>query len=181
MKYGAALLFSMLACQWLSAQINRSTWPPVPLTAIPPPNIYKPLPRWVLHASLIAPGIIAGIAQGQNDVTRHNIWGYRYRHPYANENWWNSDSSWRIANGNSWAAANFTAFTKDKEHLNQAIATVMISGQMAVVAVWTIDDMKRSTRKPVGKMLLHIGLRILEANAARLLAKRATIAFYDVY
>jgi hypothetical protein len=141
---------------------------------------YKPangLGRLSLHTAIILPGIAAGIAQGRNDVLQNNIWGYRERHPNANERWFNPDSTWRRANGSNWFAANFTPFAKDQWHLNQAIATFCITTQMGVVAIFSIDDFKRYQKPRFGKLLL----RLIEANAARLIAKRATIAYYDVF
>ncbi len=133
--------------------------------------------RFLLHASLITNGIVAGVAQGRTQVSENNKWGRRARHPNGNEYWWNPDSSWRNANGSSWFAANFTPFLRDEWHLNQTITTVTTTAQMGIVAILSIDDFKKHKKPKWGKLLLYL----LEANAARLLTKRAVLAYYDVF
>ena len=175
MKCGSALLLLMLLQHLSTAQRMPQT---------PNPPLHWQLPktkapaskttRLLLHAGIIVPGIVAGIAQGQQRVIYNNKWGYRYRHPQAYERWWNPDSSWRYANGNNFWQANFGVVIRDKDHFNQAIGTVMVSTQISMVALLSVDDFKRHGWLKFGRMLLYI----VEANAVRLLAKRATLEYY---
>ena len=82
--------------------------------------------------SIIAAGLIAGFSRGQQEVIQHNKWEYRRVHPEANEKWWNPDSTWRRANGTTWAGGSVLAFTKDKYHLNQFVTTMMLAGQTGI-------------------------------------------------
>ena len=77
-------------------------------------------------------GLIAGFSRGQQEAIVHNPWAYRKLHPNANEQWWNHGSTWRRANGNSWAGGTLFAFTKDKYHLNQFVTTVALAGQTGI-------------------------------------------------
>jgi len=133
--------------------------------------------NWWKHASIVGSGLIAGFADGQREVIQHNKWAYRYRHPNARETWWNPDSTWRRANGDSWAGGSIFAFTKDKYHLNQAIRTTGFTIQLGFVASLTLDDFKKHGKFRFGKLLLHIA----EAQVSYWLGKGAAHAYYDVF
>lgn len=131
---------------------------------------------WHKHVAIIGAGLVAGVADGQREVIQHNKWAYRYRHTNANENWWNPDSTWKRANGNSLAGGTVFAFTKDKYHLNGAIRTTMFSVQMGFVASLTLDDFKKHGKFRLWKLLLHIA----EAQASYMLGKGLTHQFYKL-
>lgn len=177
MKFGSALMAALLFWQPGNAQRLPESLNPQYKVQLQLPKMAAPASkttRLLLHAGIILPGTAAGIAQGQSRVIQNNKWGYRWRHPNANERWWNPDSSWRHANGSNFIEANLLVMLRDKDHLNQTVATVTVSTQMSMVALLTLDDFKRHKKLKWGKLLLYI----VEANAVRLLAKRATLEYY---
>jgi hypothetical protein len=125
---------------------------------------------WWKHASIIGAGLIAGVADGQREVIVHNKWAYRYRHPQANEKWWNPDSTWKRAD----KVPQFMVFTQDKYHLNQAIRSTMFATQTGFVAVLQVDDFKSKGRFRIWPLLLHIA----EAQASYMIAKGLTHRYY---
>lgn len=83
---------------------------------------------WVKQGGIVAAGLIAGIADGQREVIVHNKWAYRYRHPNANENWWNPDSTWKRAD----KPPQMFVLVSDKYHLNQFIRNGMFAVQFGL-------------------------------------------------
>ena len=128
---------------------------------------------WHKHAAVIGAGLIAGVADGQREVIQHNKWAYRHRHPGANENWWNPDSTWRRAD----RPPQLWVGVSDKYHLNQTIRTAMFSVQMGMVVSLSLDEFKRKGKVRAGKVALYI----LEAQASYWLAKGLTHRYYDVW
>ena len=115
------------------------------------------------QSGIIACGLVAGFSRGQQEATVHNQWAYRKIHPNANEQWWNPDSSWRRANGNSWAGGSLFAFTKDKYHLNQFVTTVAMAGQTGI----TLSLNKKWNFKNIAfQLLLNTGSYILGKGIA---------------
>jgi hypothetical protein len=137
----------------------------------------QPKKNWWKYTSLVSAGLIAGVADGQREAIQHNKWAYRYRHPNANENWWNPDSTWKRANGATQAGGTLFAFTKDKYHLNGAIRTTMFSIQMGLVSRLTLDEFKKHGKFKPLKLLLHIAI----AQASYMLGKGITHRYYDVW
>jgi hypothetical protein len=125
------------------------------------------------HAILATSGIIAGVADGQREVIVHNPWAYRYRHPNANEAWWNPDSTWKKAD----RYPGMLVFLADKYHLNQGIRTAMFSVQTGFVVSLSLDEFKRKGKIRAGKVALYI----LEGQASYWLAKGLTHKYYDVF
>lgn len=141
---------------------------------------WKPMSKgWEItaHGVLIGSGAAAGIAQGRNDVIDDNKWAFRYRHPNLSEQWWNKDSSAARLNSQSYIEQNFLAGFQDLWHRNQMGANICMGIQLVTVAVLSVNDFKKHKRFRWRTPLLLA----LEANASRLLAKRATLQYYDVF
>jgi hypothetical protein len=113
------------------------------------------------------------VADGQREVIAHNKWAYRYRHPGANERWWNPDSTWKRAD----RPPQLLVGMADKYHLNQSIRTAMFSVQMGFVVSLSLDEFKRKGKLRAGKVALYI----LEAQASYWLAKGLTHRYYNVF
>lgn len=150
-------------------------------------NYYRPFgkhTKFWFNTAIIGFGIIAGIADGQREVIQHNKWAYRYRHPNANEYWWNPDSTWKRADGrgNNTLSGSFFAFTKDKYHTNGMIRTSMLSMQYALGATILVNDAIAAVQqgRPV-KLLKHLLWSIFKINAPYMLAKYFTHRYYDVF
>ena len=87
-----------------------------------PNQPYTPLrkgERILMYAGVVVCGLVAGVADGQRETIVHNVHAYRYRHPQANELWWNPRLSANRANGSSYLGGSLFAFTKDKLYLNR--------------------------------------------------------------
>lgn len=113
--------------------------------------------------AIVGMGLIAGFSRGQQEATVHNPWAYRKLHPNANEQWWNPDSTWRRANGNTLAGGTLFAFTKDKYHLNQFVTTSMITFQTGI----TLSLNKKWRFKDIAlQLLLNTGSYILGKGIA---------------
>lgn len=125
------------------------------------------------RTAIVVAGLIAGVADGQREVIVHNPHAYRYRHPKANEAWWNPDSTWRKAD----RYAGPLVFVADKYHLNQFIRQSMFVGQTTIVAVITVGDYKRKGKILWGKLLVNVAL----SQGSYMLAKGLTHRFYDVF
>lgn len=133
----------------------------------------------LLHATIITCGLVAGVADGQREVIQHNKWAYRYRHPEADEYWWNPDSTWKRADGrgNNTLSGSFFVFLNDKYHLNGFIRTSMFTTQYSVAIVLNIDDVVRRRKFKVKKLVGSI----LEINLPYMGAKYLTHRYYDVF
>ena len=141
------------------------------LLLIPPACIAQA--GWWKHAALVSAGLIAGVADGQREVVAHNPWAYRHRHPTANENWWNPDSTWKRAD----LYPGMLVGVADKYHLNQTIRTAMFSVQMGFVVSLSLDEFKKKGKVRAGKIALYI----LEAQASYWIAKGLTHRHYNVW
>jgi hypothetical protein len=131
--------------------------------------------QWKEITAIAAMGMIAGVADGQREVIVHNKWAYRSRHPKANENWWNPDSTWKRANGTTWAGGTVFAWTKDKYHLNQMIRQSMFLGQTTLIAIVQVGDYKKHGKFRWGKLLLNLAIM----QGSYMIAKGATHKFYQ--
>lgn len=120
------------------------------------------------QAGIIACGLIAGFSRGQQEVIVHNKWAYRKVHPNANEQWWNVDSTWRRADGNSWAGGTLFAFTKDKYHLNQFVTTVCMAGQTGISLSL---NKKWNFKKIVVQLVINTGSYVLGKGIAHQIYK----------
>jgi hypothetical protein len=131
---------------------------------------------WKEVTAIAAMGLVAGIADGQREVIQHNKWAYRDRHPKANENWWNPDSTFKRANGTTWAGGTVFAWTKDKYHLNQAIRQSMFLGQTTLIAFVQVGDYKKHGKFRWGKLLLNLAIM----QGSYMMAKGLTHKFYQL-
>ncbi len=127
---------------------------------------------WKEVSAIAAMGLVAGIADGQREVIQHNKWAYRDRHPKANENWWNPDSTWKRAD----KGPQFLVFTKDKYHLNQAIRQSMFLGQTTLIAIVQVGDYKKNGKFRWKKLLINLAIM----QGSYMLAKGATHKFYQL-
>jgi hypothetical protein len=127
--------------------------------------------QWKEITAIAAMGMIAGVADGQREVIVHNKWAYRSRHPQANENWWNPDSTWKRADN----GPQFLVFTKDKYHLNQFIRQSMFLGQTTVIAIVQVGDYKKHGKFRWGKLLLNLAIM----QGSYMMAKGLTHKFYQ--
>lgn len=125
------------------------------------------------RTAIVVAGLIAGVADGQREVIVHNPHAYRYRHPKANEAWWNPDSTWRKAD----RYAGPLVFMADKYHLNQFIRQSMFVGQTTIVAVLTVGDYKAN-----GRILWRkLAINILLMQGSYMIGKGLTHRYYDVF
>lgn len=125
------------------------------------------------RTAIVVAGLIAGVADGQREVIVHNPHAYRYRHPKANEYWWNPDSTWRRAD----RYAGPLVFVADKYHLNQFIRQSMFVGQTSIVAVLTVGDYKAN-----GRILWRkLAINLLLMQGSYMVGKGLTHRFYDVF
>ena len=120
------------------------------------------------RTAIIIGGLIAGIADGQREVIVHNPWAYRYRHPNANERWWNPDSTWRRAD----SYPQMFVFAADKYHLNQFIRQSMFLGQTTLVVTLHIGEKINWKR-----LLIDLAL----AQGSYMIGKGLTHKYYDVF
>lgn len=173
------LLFTLLM-MWMGSTYGQFIFPK------PAPKIdtasfrWKPMKKGVeitFHGILIGSGAKAGIAQGQNDAIEDNKWGFRERHPNLSESWWNKDSSAARLNAQSYINQNFLAGFQDLWHRNQMGVNICLGIQFFTVGVLTLNDFKKHK-----KFRWHVPLLLaVEANASRMLMKRATLEYYDVF
>ena len=130
------------------------------------------LTHFTIHAQqrtgIVIAGLIAGIADGQREVIVHNPHAYRYRHPNANERWWNPDSTWRRADRYPGALV----FAADKHHLNQFIRQSMFVGQTTLIVTLHFGQKIRWKQ-----LLIDIAL----AQGSYMVAKGLTHRWYDVW
>lgn len=150
-----------------------SIQPPKAVT-IPSDHSAKHIPQWVMHGSLVTAGLVAGVADGQREVIVHNKWDYRRKHPNANENWWNPDSTWKRADGNSFLGGTLFVAPKDKYHMNGFIRTTMFSIQMGTIVMLVLDDLRRGKKVNGWKVALYV----VEAQGSYMFGKGATHWWY---
>lgn len=125
------------------------------------------------RAAIVVAGLVAGVADGQREVVAHNPWAYRYRHPNANEYWWNPDSTWRRAD----RYPGPLVLMADKYHLNQFIRQSMFAGQTTIVAVLTVGDYKMHGKIKWGKLAINL----LLMQGSYMIGKGLTHRYYDVF
>lgn len=137
----------------------------------------KPTPLALTHLALVSNGVAAGISQGRNDVIDNNRHAFAHRHPDLNPAWWDKTITAPRLNSDSWLRQNFFSFTQDLWHQQQTVANICIANQIGLVAILSMDDFNRHKKIKWGKMILYV----VEANASRLIAKRATLEYYNVF
>lgn len=172
----------------LMAQAQLLVVPATTLTQYSAPAIdlhlpnqpYTPLrkgERILMYAGVVVCGLVAGVADGQRETIVHNVHAYRYRHPQANELWWNPRLTANRANGNSYLGGSLFAFTKDKLHLNQMIRSSMFATQSLLVVTLSVDEALRLKKVKPGRILL----RLAAAQGSYMLGKHLTHQYYDVF
>lgn len=142
---------------------------------------YKPLSRAgviSLHLGLLGASAGEGIAQGENDVLDNNPHAYKYRHPGQDSVWWHKATAAPVLNSQSWLRQNILAgFNTDRWHQNQMVANLCRASQWGIMIVLQVNTLRRRHHYSAWQSLALV----TEAQATRLLAKRLTLEYYNVF
>lgn len=100
---------------------------------------------WIKQAAIATLHMVSGFLIYQNEVTTHNWYQYKLRHPNANPQWWwpRLSTNNKYKNGDPaqgpkfFGSTTFLVWTTDKYHLNRMLRNVFVAGGTALcMTLW---------------------------------------------